>query len=572
MSFASRYLSEVQSGKGLIGAVAPAAKKGMKDLSKKVSREEIIREIFAGEDILATYIRSKFGVGKKEKKEKETSASPTKVGDDTVSGGISQQGLSFLKIIARSSLSIPGIARDMNVLRQNIQKLVKIKGGEASTGADAFFLKQGEREAALEAQTGSDKSSKEEKEKDEGKSGSFFGNIIKTFATNFLSVLKVIFAPKNLLKFLTKAGPIALIGAAIFSVFKGWKKVFETGSFKEGMIETWGTFLNLLTFGLLGPDTVRDVFDKLESFFKPLTDAVTSLFDGLKSFVKNTFGRFIKFDDTPTSALAPLNIDLGTAAPGGEPTIPFSSDPDMNKAMVDEVANLVKEEQENASKSPTRKGRGRSTSQKTSLVERHTKLASKFTKGSEDSPEGISKEIQFVQYKKEHFEHVRDKLIADGKNTQAAEVSQVVNIYEKRVSELMHLKSEKERQQTTPSQVAAEPPAPSAASTTSTSESSGTAPGAAGSPSESSGADTGTAEAATPAASPSAESVIPPSTGANMAEASTEIAEAQRMESSADMGTVVDTSVTNNTSGQVGNTPKNTTSAYNEVLVNYLAA
>jgi hypothetical protein len=565
---------------------------GLKDLSKKVSKEEIIREVFAGEDLLATFIRSKFGVGKKKKKENETSASPTKVGDATVSGGISQQGLSFLKIIARSSLSIPGIARDMNVMRQNIQKLVKLRGGESATGADAFFLKQGERESALEAQMNSDKSEEEEKEK-EVEGGGFFSRIIKSFAANFVSVLKVIFAPKNLLKFLTKAGPIALVGAAIFSVFRGWKKVFETGSFKEGMIEAWGTFLNLLTFGLLGPNTVRGVFDKLESFFKPLTDAVTSLFDGLKSFVKNTFGKFINFDDTPTSALAPLNIDLGTAAPGGEPTIPFSSDPDMNKVMVDEVANLVKEEQENVRKSPTRRGRGRSPSQKMSLVEKHTKLASKFAKGSDDSPEGIGEEIQFVHYKKEHFERIRDKLIDDGKNTQAVEVSQVVNIYEKRVSELMHLKSEKERQQTTPSQVTETPPAAAAASAASPSgagaveSSSGTvspaaSPSVAGAAESSSGtvssaassneASGVTSESGAAATSPSAESVGPPSTGAVMSEASTEIAEGQRMESAADMGTVIDASVTNNSSGQVGSAPKKMSSAYNNVLVDLLTA
>jgi hypothetical protein len=254
---------------------------------------------------------------------------------------------------------------------------------------------------------------------------------------------------------------------------------------------------------------------------------------------------------------------------------------------------LVKEEQENARKSPTRRGRGRSPSQKMSLVEKHTKLASKFAKGSDDSPEGIGEEIQFVHYKKEHFERIRDKLIDDGKNTQAVEVSQVVNIYEKRVSELMHLKSEKERQQTTPSQVTETPPAAAAASAASPSgagaveSSSGTvspaaSPSVAGAAESSSGtvssaassneASGVTSESGAAATSPSAESVAPPSTGAVMSEASTEIAEGQRMESAADMGTVIDASVTNNSSGQVGSAPKKMSSAYNNVLVDLLTA
>ena len=568
MSFASRYLSEIQSGKGLVDAVGPAAEKGMKDLSKQFSRERFIRGAFSGDDILSTFVRSRLGVDKKPKKEKE-STTPTKVGDETVEGGVSQQGLSFLKIIARSSLSIPGIARDMNVMRQNIQKLVKLRGGESATGADAFFLKQGEREAALEAQMDSGKRKEEETEK-EVEGGGFFSRIIKSFANNFVSVLKVIFAPKNLLKFLTKAGPIALVGAAIFSVFKGWQKVFETGSFKEGMIEAWGTFLNLLTFGLLGPDTVRDVFDKLESVFKPLTDAVTSLFDGLKSFVKNTFGRFIKIDDSSTPS--------GTVKPGDsqEQSVPQenreSFDPVMNKALIEEINRLDKEEAASESRTPVRR-RGRT--QKSSLVERHLKLANGFSQGSADSPESITKEIQFVKYKKEHFEYVRDKLNTEGKTTQAAEVGEVVNIYENRLKQLLHLKVDTERQQTTPSQVASPPPAAAAASAASSSGGAATPESTSGTVSSeaSSGEASGvTSESGADATSPSAESVAPPSTGAVMSEASTEIAEGQRMESAADMGTVIDASVTNNSSGQVGSAPKNMSSAYNNVLVDLLTA
>ena len=68
--------------------------------------------------------------GKKEKKkEKKKETSPTKEGveqkaeEPTVGSNV----LPFLDLIAKQSLAFPGIARDVNVLRQNISKLVKIK-------------------------------------------------------------------------------------------------------------------------------------------------------------------------------------------------------------------------------------------------------------------------------------------------------------------------------------------------------------------------------------------------------------------------------------------------------------
>ena len=48
-------------------------------------------------------------------KKEKSSTSPTKEGDD---GSISSDIIPFLNIIAKNSLALPGMARDMNVLRQ----------------------------------------------------------------------------------------------------------------------------------------------------------------------------------------------------------------------------------------------------------------------------------------------------------------------------------------------------------------------------------------------------------------------------------------------------------------------
>ena len=59
----------------------------------------------------------------------------------------------LLKIVGKNFMAIPGLARDLNVARQNIQKLVKLEGGQPATGADAQFLKEGERAKKLEVET-----------------------------------------------------------------------------------------------------------------------------------------------------------------------------------------------------------------------------------------------------------------------------------------------------------------------------------------------------------------------------------------------------------------------------------
>lgn len=54
-------------------------------------------------------------------------------------------------ITAKNSLVLPAMARDMNLMRQNIAKLVKLQGGVATNKADMFFKRAGERESLYES-------------------------------------------------------------------------------------------------------------------------------------------------------------------------------------------------------------------------------------------------------------------------------------------------------------------------------------------------------------------------------------------------------------------------------------
>ena len=71
-------------------------------------------------------------------------------GSDLSSSKLDQIGENT-KIAAKNSFVLPAMARDMNVMRQNIIKLVKMSGGKPSTKSDMFFLKAAERESAYES-------------------------------------------------------------------------------------------------------------------------------------------------------------------------------------------------------------------------------------------------------------------------------------------------------------------------------------------------------------------------------------------------------------------------------------
>jgi hypothetical protein len=540
----SRYLSSLEAGKGFVGAGQSALKGSVSDFKTKNIKDSLIRSFFGGDDLISAAVRGSFGVKKKPGKQ----TVPTPIGADAGSG-LSEQASIFLKIIAKNSMSLPGMARDMNVLRQNLQKLVKLKGGEAATGADAFFLKQGEREAALEAQSEKEKPSKDKPDdgEDAGKKSATlmqrFMGIIEIFKTSLFAAFKFIFSPKNLLRVLTKAGPIALIGAAIFSGFKGWKKFFETGSFKEGMIEAWGTMLNLLTFGLVDQDSIRKVFDSLEDFFKPVTSTISNIFSGIKGFFKNIFGRFIKVDDTPAQS-----AETPPEAPK-EP--PRQLDPEKNSQIAKEMEDLEKEiAGESSDSSPIRVA---TEKQVTTFVQRHEKLAQRFSQGNASSPEGIAKEIEFVDYKKHYFETKRDEAAKKGMVDQAAEYQKVVNIYSNRVSELTEL--QKEKSSAAPTPAGPEPTPPPAAGGGSVSAESGGSGGTSSS---------GAVEA------PSVETGATTPSGEAVSDASSQVAEAQRMETAGDMDSIIDEPTFNNVSGTTGKETTVIADAYDSELAEFL--
>jgi lysozyme len=223
----------------------------------------------------------------------------------------------FLKIIAKNFLLVPSMAKDLNIVRQNIAKLVKMRGGAAATGADKDFSKAGELEKKLEEQAvqkGKPEAAKEKtspelvKEKTKEKTSLFnkswarlketkFGTKITKFGTkladigskileatksimkSILNSMKSLFSPKNFMSILGKIAIPLLIITTIWEAIKGaWEAWQETGSIWEAIKGAIGGVVEFFTFGLISKKDVSEFFNGIEDFFKPVVKAVSGFF------------------------------------------------------------------------------------------------------------------------------------------------------------------------------------------------------------------------------------------------------------------------------------------------------
>ena len=292
-TFASRYMSEIEQGKGLFGGAKEASKDSIKDIGKSFSKENIktklVQSAFGGDDIFSALIRSKLGVKKKQKK----GESPTKEGVDS----------NFLQTIAQNSLALPGIAKDMNILRQNIVELARIERKseeqqDVSKQGD-FFESQDAEESQLEAQRlkpqspGSPTVIKKDGDMKDSSAGGggFLGGIIDSVKNGLLGGITSLFNPMALLKILGKA---FAIGALLYSLFEGitagFKKWQETGDLSEAIITGLGAMIDFLTFGLFGEDSLRKLINSVGEVVEPIIDSIKQAYYSFKDWIANNVG------------------------------------------------------------------------------------------------------------------------------------------------------------------------------------------------------------------------------------------------------------------------------------------
>jgi putative chitinase len=207
----------------------------------------------------------------------------------------------LLKIIGKNFMAIPGLARDLNVARQNAQKLVKIEGGTAATKADAHFLKQSEREGALEAQT---------QEESEDKKPSLLAEKAKEKTKNAMKKLYETVSKSALIKKILGIVSLAAIGGLIFYAFKDsitewakslWATVMEKATqlvedVKNALFDT----INGVIEGV--KEKINFVIDKVAEFFKSIGewigDKINLVVEAIKeplSFIRSTIDKIMNF-------------------------------------------------------------------------------------------------------------------------------------------------------------------------------------------------------------------------------------------------------------------------------------
>jgi len=182
MAFRDLIRKQRQTGAGILPAVGSAAGATIREAV------DIRNILFSKGSILGALFPNVKGF-KADAKAPRTRTSPTSLmsmGDG--GSALSDAKLDIIsqntKISAKNSMILPSMARDMNVMRQNIVKLVKLSGGKASTRADMFFMKAAERERAYEAQMQESKAPSpaviKETETGSGEKSGMLGTLLKT--------------------------------------------------------------------------------------------------------------------------------------------------------------------------------------------------------------------------------------------------------------------------------------------------------------------------------------------------------------------------------------------------------
>ena len=128
--------------------------------------------------------------------------------------------------------------------------------------------------------------------KAEGESGGGLLDTIMGFlGPGFMTAIKSLFNPKNLLKAFTKfLAPALIIGALINGIMDGFNKFMETGDIGEALIAGLGGILSFLTFGLFDADTISSLVDWFSSF---VTDFIIQPVKDFFGFLGDSFDKYI---------------------------------------------------------------------------------------------------------------------------------------------------------------------------------------------------------------------------------------------------------------------------------------
>ena len=131
------YKSEIKTGGGLSSALG-------KSMMEKIDP----RQIFDQSGLLtAMFPGLKTYKATKATREKDDDSSSKQNVSSAALGAI----LASTNLTAKNTMVLPSMARDMNLMRQNVAKLVKIQGGSPSYKSDMFFKRSEERNSLFKS-------------------------------------------------------------------------------------------------------------------------------------------------------------------------------------------------------------------------------------------------------------------------------------------------------------------------------------------------------------------------------------------------------------------------------------
>jgi hypothetical protein len=339
--FIGGALSKVGEGAGIGEAIKGSAGDVFKGVKESLSPRNIAlkagNQFFGGSDVFSTFGRA---VVNKQFGEKDTSG-PTQMSSGggygggggagtggggrvggTGGGGLTGGVDTFIRIIAKNSMSIPSIARDVNIFRQNILKLVRMEGRSAvstrgnkgrvsANRSKSFFERQ------KEASKGKSKAGPQKQEPitiKEDETG-FLMKLLKTVGTVIVGAISSISIPT--------AAIIAGITGFLFSFWKGlsqfWDSVKEGKSFYQAFVDGLNKMAEAVTFGFFGDKPMSALVEKIGQLTDPIFTFVKDLVSSVKNWLTNNIG--IPKITIPLSGIPGLkDITIG-------PYYPFKKDP-----------------------------------------------------------------------------------------------------------------------------------------------------------------------------------------------------------------------------------------------------
>jgi soluble lytic murein transglycosylase-like protein len=231
MSKLAKILEQEYRKKGVIsGSSAAVGKKALEMI-------DIRNLLFSGTGITSIIGKKIFGKGYSAAGQTGPSVGSKIMSSSPIASSESIEILISIKkdtrITAKNSVVLPGMARDMNIMRQNIIKLVKAQGDTPARKADMFFLRAKDRENLYESNI-SDKqiSPTKETEKGETKSNSIFDKFAKLFKiTLFIKLALVV-------------GGLIVAGIALYKLFGtmkdtliDWADRLKNYIFRNGQVD-----------------------------------------------------------------------------------------------------------------------------------------------------------------------------------------------------------------------------------------------------------------------------------------------------------------------------------------------